>query len=78
MEIGPMRKYMSRQSDKKLTKQIRICFGWHEYLKVKAAIEQRTIRELVEASLSEWFGTEAVEEIEEIKRKWKDCRKLKT
>ena len=64
--------YMSRQSDRKLTKQVRICSGWHEYLKILAAVQQRTIRGLIEDKLSEGFGPEVIEEVEKIKANWKN------
>ena len=44
---------MSRQIDTKSTKQIRIDIGWHKILKVLAAEDGKTIKELVEACLTE-------------------------
>ena len=44
---------MSRQSDKKVTKQVRIDSGLHQLLKIEAAKSNRSIKELVEESLAE-------------------------
>lgn len=46
-------KYMSRQSDNKTTKQVRIDSGWHKLLKLRATEDGKTIRELLEGILSE-------------------------
>ena len=43
----------SRLIDKKTTKQVRIDAGWHHELKILAAKQTKTIRELVEACLAE-------------------------
>ncbi len=48
----------SRQSDTKLTKQIRIDTQWHKLLKVEAARLQRSIRELVEECLGDYYDLE--------------------
>ena len=41
------------QSDKNLTKQIRIDGGLHQLLKIKAATSRTSIKELVEGCLAE-------------------------
>ena len=46
-------KTKSQLSDKKDTKQVRIDGGLHQLLKVKAAQENRTIKELLEECLVE-------------------------
>lgn len=43
----------SRQIDKKLTKQVRIDSGLHHLLKVKAAAEKTTIKNLLEGCAAE-------------------------
>lgn len=48
----------SRQIDKKVTKQVRIDAGLHKLLKVKAAKQGKTIRELVEGFIVEGLGTD--------------------
>lgn len=47
---------MSRQSDKKPTKQVRIDSGLHRLLKIRAAESGRTLKELTEESLSEFLA----------------------
>lgn len=42
-----------RQSDTKTTKQVRIDAGLHHLLKVRAATEKTTIKELLEGILAE-------------------------
>ena len=55
---------MSRQIDKKTTKQVRIDAGMHKIIKVEAAKAGKSIRELVEASLTEYLaGLEEVERV---------------
>jgi hypothetical protein len=49
---------MSRQSDKKTTKQVRIDAGWHKLVKVEAAKAGRTIREVLEEALSQYLVIE--------------------
>ncbi len=51
-------KYMSRQSDNKTTKQVRIDSGWHKLLKLRATEDGKTIRELLEGILSECWELE--------------------
>lgn len=46
---------MSRQVDKRKTKQVRIDAGWHRELKVQAALQGTTIRDLIEGCLAEFF-----------------------
>ncbi|MEK7720709.1 MAG: toxin-antitoxin system HicB family antitoxin [Bacteroidota bacterium] len=43
----------NRQIDKKPTMQVRIDSGLHQLLKIKAAKENRSIKQLVEESLME-------------------------
>lgn len=45
----------NRQSDKNLTKQIRIDGLWHKLLKVYAAESRRSIRDLVEECLGDYY-----------------------
>ena len=47
---------MSRQSDKKVTKQVRIDSGLHQLLKIEAAKSNRSIKELLEESLAEYLA----------------------
>jgi len=47
---------MSRQSDTKTTKQVRIDAGLHKMLKVMAAEEGRTLKSLLEECLVEYIG----------------------
>ena len=47
---------MSRQSDKKTTKQVRIDAGLHKIAKVAAAEEGRTLKALLEECLVEYIG----------------------
>ena len=49
---------MKLQVDKKTTKQIRIDEGWHKALKIEAARQDRSIRELVEECLGDYFSLE--------------------
>lgn len=49
---------MSRQIDKKNTMQVRIDSSVHRLVKIRAAEEGRTIRELVEEGLAEILGVE--------------------
>ena len=49
---------MSRQSDNKTTKQVRIDSGWHKLLKLRATEDGKTIRELLEGILSECWELE--------------------
>lgn len=44
---------MSRQSDRKTTKQVRIDSRMHRYLKIEAAKRGESIRDLVEGVLGE-------------------------
>lgn len=46
----------SKQSDKNITKQIRIDKGVHRLLKIKSAQSGKSIRELVETCLTELLG----------------------
>ena len=48
-----------RQSDNKITKQVRIDAGMHRLLKIKAAESERTIRELLEEVLTELLAIES-------------------
>jgi predicted HicB family RNase H-like nuclease len=43
----------SRQSDNKLTKQVRIDAGLHRLLKIKASTERTSIKALLEGCLAE-------------------------
>ena len=54
---GKEKRKMSRQVDKKATKQVRIDSGLHKLVKVKAAELGETIRNLVEAALVEYLGS---------------------
>ena len=47
---------MSRQIDKKTSKQVRIDVGLHKILKVMAAEEGRTLKALLEECLVEYLG----------------------
>lgn len=47
---------MSRQVDKKLTKQVRIDAGLHHLLRIKSAEQQTTIKDLIEGCLAELLG----------------------
>ncbi len=47
---------MSRQIDKKTTKQVRVDSGLHKILKVMAAEEGRTLKSLLEECLVELLG----------------------
>lgn len=51
---------MSRQSDKKVTKQIRIDSGMHKILKVEASRRGETIKEFVEGYIIYGFERENV------------------
>lgn len=51
---------MSRQSDKKVTKQVRIDFGLHKILKVDAAKKGELIRERLERYIYEGFKRDKV------------------
>ncbi len=59
---------MKRQSDKKVTKQIRIDVGWHEYLKVHAAIQGKTIKGVVEECLADYYDPKLYGEMVDKKR----------
>lgn len=52
------RKNMRRQVDSKTTKQVRIDNYWHRLLKVRGAEAGKTIKELLEEALSEWWDVE--------------------
>jgi len=47
---------MKRQSDKKVTRQVRIDAGIHKYLRVAAAKQGITIRDLLEGLLAGWLS----------------------
>lgn len=51
---------MKRQSDKKVTKQIRIDIGMHKILKIEAAKRLESIRELVEGYVVDGLDKENV------------------
>jgi predicted HicB family RNase H-like nuclease len=55
---GEGEKYMSRQSDKKTSKQVRIDSGLHQLLKIEAAKSNRSIKELLEESLAEYLAVD--------------------
>ena len=48
---GERKENIKRQSDKKTTKQVRIDMGWHKLVKIRAAKDGKTIKELVETCL---------------------------
>lgn len=48
----------SQQSDKKITKQVRIDRGLHRLLKIKSAQSGKSIRELLETCLTELLSQE--------------------
>lgn len=50
----------SRQSDKKLTKQVRIDTGYHTLLKIKAAKEGVPIKTLLEGYIADIIEDETV------------------
>ena len=55
-------KFMKRQSDTNITKQVRIDKGLHRLLKIKAARSGITIRELLEGCLVELLEVDNNEE----------------
>lgn len=55
--------YMNRQVNTKLTKQIRLDTGWHKILKIIAAQNGGTIKDLVEACLSDYYSPEDFKKI---------------
>jgi len=60
---------MKLQSDTKTTKQIRIDSGWHKTLKIEAARQGRTIRELVEECLGDYLALEDSDYLIECKKR---------
>ena len=50
---GGVERIMSRQIDKKVTKQVRIDSGIHKLVKIKAARAGTTIRSLIEGALAD-------------------------
>ena len=62
---SPGRIYMSRQSYKKTTIQIRIDASWHKYLKLRGAQDSRSIKDLVEECLSDYYDLDAFIKVEQ-------------
>ena len=60
---------MKLQSDIKQTKQVRIDYYWHLFLKVLAAQSGRTVRELIEECLGDYYSLEEFLKVEEKKVK---------
>jgi len=52
---------MCNKSYTKVSKQIRIDPGWHKLLKLRAIDEERTLKELLEEILAEYFALDLKE-----------------
>mgnify|MGYP000931825689 FL=1 len=60
---------MSQQIDKKKTIQVRIDVFWHRFLKVLGAQSGRSIRDLIEEVLGDYYTLEDFSEVERRKIK---------
>lgn len=60
---------MSQQIDKKKTIQVRIDANWHYFLKVLGAQSGRSIRDLIEEVLGDYYSLEKFQEVERRKVK---------
>ncbi|EKE05104.1 MAG: hypothetical protein ACD_19C00426G0126 [uncultured bacterium] len=50
----------NRQIDIKTTKQVRIDYGWHRLLKIRAVEDGKTIKEVLEELLSKYLEVKNV------------------
>jgi len=60
---------MSQLSDKKLSVQVRIDATWHKFLKLLGAQSSKSIKELIEECLGDYYSLEDFKEVDRRKIK---------